>query len=130
LAGNLDIARHEKHNRQDLQIEHQEPPALEKKIGSRQPHHSSSRGQEVEMTADKDINVVGKACPLPLIALARAVRGMQPGQVVKIVGNDPIFESSVVDFCQERGHALLETLRDGRTVTMSFTIGQGSSSAA
>jgi tRNA 2-thiouridine synthesizing protein A len=82
------------------------------------------------MTVDKDIDVVGKACPLPLIALARAVRGMQPGQVVRIIGNDPIFESTVVDFCQERGHALLETTRNGRTVTMSFAIGQDGSSAA
>ena len=74
------------------------------------------------MTVDKDINVVGKACPIPLISLAREVRGMNKGQVVRITGNDPIFESSVVDFCQERGHTILETTRNGRTATLVFTI--------
>ena len=74
------------------------------------------------MTVDKEINVVGRACPVPLISLAREVRGMHRGQVVRVVGNDPIFESSVVDFCQERGYALLETTRDGRTVTITFSV--------
>jgi len=75
------------------------------------------------MAVDKEINVLGKACPTPLISLAREVRGMGAGQVVRIIGNDPIFESSVVDFCQERGHAILETARDGKVVTMTFAIG-------
>jgi tRNA 2-thiouridine synthesizing protein A len=74
------------------------------------------------MTVDKEIDVVGKACPIPLISLAREVRGMQKGQVVRIIGNDPIFESSVVDCCQERGHTILETTRAGRVVTITFAI--------
>lgn len=74
------------------------------------------------MTVDKDIDVVGKACPIPLISLAKEVRGMQKGQVVRIIGNDPIFESSVVDCCQERGFSILETTRDGKTVTIILAI--------
>ena len=42
--------------------------------------------------------------------------------MVRIVGNDPIFESSVVDCCQERGHTILETTREGRTVTIVFRV--------
>jgi TusA-related sulfurtransferase len=76
----------------------------------------------VDIKVDKDINVVGKACPIPLITLAKAVPGMQKGQVVRITGNDPIFEPSVIDFCQERGHTIMETTREGRTVTISFKI--------
>ena len=74
------------------------------------------------MTVDKEINVVGKACPIPLISLAREVRGMHRGQIVRIIGNDPIFESSVVDCCQERGYTILETTRDGKTVTIVFAV--------
>lgn len=74
------------------------------------------------MTVDKEINVVGKACPIPLISPAREVRGLHEGQAVRSVGNDPIFELSVVDFCQERGHAILETTRNGRTVTIIFVL--------
>jgi len=78
--------------------------------------------QEVAMTVDKEINVVGKACPIPLIALAKEVRGMDKGQVVRIVGNDPIFEPSIVDCCRERGFTILETTRDGRTVSIIFAL--------
>ena len=74
------------------------------------------------MTVDKEINVVGKACPIPIIELAKEVRGMNKGQVVRIVGNDPIFESSVVDCCLERGHTIQETTRDGKTITITFTV--------
>lgn len=74
------------------------------------------------MTVDKEINVVGKACPIPLITLAKAVRTMHDGQTVRITGNDPIFEPSVIDFCQERGFRVLETTREGRTISLVFVI--------
>ncbi|MBI4956060.1 MAG: sulfurtransferase TusA family protein [Myxococcales bacterium] len=74
------------------------------------------------MTADREVDVVGKACPLPLIALAKAVRTMQPGQTVRITGNDPIFEESIVELCREAGHEVLGTDRQGRTVSMLIRV--------
>ncbi|MCC6522540.1 MAG: sulfurtransferase TusA family protein [Polyangiaceae bacterium] len=74
------------------------------------------------MTADREVDVVGKACPLPLIELAKAVRTLQPGQTVRITGNDPIFEESIVELCREAGHEVLETDRRGRTVCMLIRV--------
>ncbi len=74
------------------------------------------------MTTDKDIDVIGKACPMPLIALAREVRSMKQGQTVRITGNDPIFEESIVEFCREGSHEILETNRQGITVSMVIRI--------
>ena len=74
------------------------------------------------MTIDKEIDVIGKACPMPLISLAKAIRTMQAGQIVRITGNDPIFEESVVEFCRERGHDIMETLREGKTVSMVLKV--------
>jgi len=68
------------------------------------------------------IDVVGKACPMPLIALAREVRTLRPGQTVRIIGNDPIFEESIVQFCREGGHAILETARDGKVVSILIRV--------
>lgn len=82
----------------------------------------STGSQEGNMSADREINVVGRACPMPLVALAKEVRSLQPGQIVRIVGNDPIFEESVVEFCRERGHKIVETARDGTTVNMVIRI--------
>ena len=72
--------------------------------------------------SDRVINVVGKACPMPLIMLAKETRGMQQGQTVEITGNDPIFEPSISEFCREKHHEILETARDGRTVRMLIRI--------
>jgi TusA-related sulfurtransferase len=74
------------------------------------------------MTVDKDIDVVGKACPIPLITVAKAVRTMQKGQLLRISGNDPLFEVTILDFCQEGGHAVQETSRDGKKVSIVFKV--------
>lgn len=70
------------------------------------------------MSVDKDINVVDKACPMPLIALAREVRNLMKGQTVRITGNDPLFEESIIEFCRERLHEIMDTTRDGKIVTI------------
>ena len=41
------------------------------------------------MNVDKDIAVCGKACPIPLITLAREVSILQKGQLLRITGNAP-----------------------------------------
>jgi TusA-related sulfurtransferase len=74
------------------------------------------------MTPDKEIDVVGKACPFPLIAVAKAVRDMQKGQTVRITGNDPLFESTIIDFCREGGHTVQETGRNGKIVSILFAV--------
>ena len=74
------------------------------------------------MAYDRDINVVGKACPLPLICLAKEIRTLKQGQTVCITGNDPIFEESIVEFCREGSHEILETIREGRTVKMVLKV--------
>ena len=74
------------------------------------------------MAVDKDIDVVGKACPIPLITVAKEVRFMQKGQLLRIVGNDPLFESTILDFCHECGHEVQETLRDGKKVSITFKV--------
>ncbi len=68
----------------------------------------------------KIINVTGKVCPLPLISLAKEVRTMQKGQDVCIIGDDPIFEESIVDFCREGDHEILAINREGKKVTFTF----------
>jgi len=71
---------------------------------------------------DKDIDVVGKACPFPLITVAKEVRAMQKGQLLRIIGNDPLFESTILDFCREGGHEVQETERDGKIVSIVFMV--------
>ena len=74
------------------------------------------------MTVDKDIDVVGKACPMPLITVAREVRTLRKGQLLRIIGNDPLFESTILDFCREGGHEIQDTSRDGKKVCIIFKV--------
>ena len=74
------------------------------------------------MSPEKVIDVTGKVCPLPLITLAKEVRKMQKGQLLCIIGDDPIFEESVVDFCREGSHEVLEINREGKKVIFTFSI--------
>lgn len=74
------------------------------------------------MLYDREIDVVGRACPMPLIVLAKELRTLVAGQTVHIVGNDPIFEESILALCRERGHTVLETSRDGRTVSIVLQV--------
>ena len=74
------------------------------------------------MPYDKEIDVIGKACPLPLITLSKEVRNLVKEQTVQITGNDPIFEETIIEFCREGEHEILETTREGRTVRMVIKV--------
>lgn len=73
---------------------------------------------------DSRLDVSGVCCPLPLIELAKSIKDLQPGQTLAVTGNDPIFESSVRDFCQANGHTVLDVKTgDNRSVTMRIKVG-------
>ena len=74
------------------------------------------------MIVDKDIDVCGKACPIPLITLAREVSILRKGQLLRITGNDPVFEVSILDFCREGKYEIMETCHDGKKVSIVFKI--------
>lgn len=76
------------------------------------------------MSADARLDVSGTCCPVPIIQLAKTVQQMTPGQTLEVIGNDPLFESAVRDFCQARGYALLGvTPGEGRSVCVVLRIG-------
>ncbi len=74
------------------------------------------------MTVDKNVDVIGMACPFPLITVAKEVRSMLKGQILQIMGNDPLFEETILDFCREGGHEVQETSREGKKVSITFKV--------
>ncbi len=57
---------------------------------------------------DSQLDVTGSCCPLPIMLLAKAINSLSHGQTIEITGNDPIFESSIRDFCKTNGHTVVE----------------------
>jgi tRNA 2-thiouridine synthesizing protein A len=58
------------------------------------------------------IDARGSACPVPILELARALRGIQPGEEVLLLATDPAIEADLRAFCGATGHVLL-SLRAG-----------------
>ncbi len=52
-------------------------------------------------------------CPMPVLRAARALRGMAPGERLRVLATDRAAMADMRAFCQETGHALLAASEDG-----------------
>lgn len=59
---------------------------------------------------DKELNTRGLDCPLPILRLKQALKGMTSGQVVKMVATDSGAQSDVPAFSAQTGHPLLKVV--------------------
>ncbi|MGH7057255.1 MAG: sulfurtransferase TusA family protein [Acetobacteraceae bacterium] len=51
-------------------------------------------------------------CPLPVLKANRALRGLQPGERLRVLATDPAAVADFQAFCRETGHALLAWSED------------------
>ncbi len=51
-------------------------------------------------------------CPMPIVNLAKAVRGLAPGDEIIVEATDPSFEADVAAWTRRTGNALLSFVRD------------------
>ena len=66
------------------------------------------------MDAPKSIDLKGLCCAQPIVALAKALGGMAPGEVLLVVAGKDSLRRNIPTFCRQTGHALLESdERDG-----------------
>ena len=61
------------------------------------------------MTFDADLDAKGLLCPLPVLKARKRLQGLQSGQVLRMLADDPAATVDVPHFCAETGHALLGT---------------------
>ena len=69
------------------------------------------------------LDVKGMACPLPVLRANRALRGLAPGERLRVLATDRAAIADFRAFCREAGHALLAFSEDGGT--LSFLIRRG-----
>lgn len=78
--------------------------------------------------ADQELDCNGLRCPMPVLRAARALRAMQPGQVLAVTATDKVAITDFQTFCREAGHDLMEMRPAGEhpagSVTL-FTIRRG-----
>ncbi len=50
-----------------------------------------------------ELDCLGRRCPLPVIELAKAVRGVAPGEVVRVLADDPAAANDIPAWCRMKG---------------------------
>lgn len=63
------------------------------------------------------LNTKGLNCPLPVLKARKALKGVAPGGLLRVLATDP---ASVIDFkafCLTTGHELVESGQDGKVFT-------------
>jgi tRNA 2-thiouridine synthesizing protein A len=56
---------------------------------------------------NKELDVKGLNCPLPILRAKKALADMESGQVLKVVATDPGSVKDFAAFCKQTGNPLL-----------------------
>jgi len=64
------------------------------------------------MNWDHELDAVGLLCPLPILKARKRLQGLQTGQVLRLIADDPAAVIDVPHFCNEQGHQLVSTNTD------------------
>jgi tRNA 2-thiouridine synthesizing protein A len=59
------------------------------------------------ITADRELDVRGLNCPLPILRAKKALSDLTTGQVLKIMATDPGSVKDFQAFCRQTGNELL-----------------------
>ena len=64
-------------------------------------------------TIDRELDVKGLNCPLPILRAKKALTDMTSGQVLKVLSTDPGSVKDFAAFCKQTGNALIESSESG-----------------
>jgi len=56
---------------------------------------------------DHELDARGLLCPLPVLKAAKRMRALAPGEVLRLLADDPAAVVDVPHFCAEQGHELV-----------------------
>ena len=65
--------------------------------------------------ADRSVDTTGHCCPIPIVEVNRAIKTMQPGEVLELISTDIGSRMDIPVWCQRTGHELLRTEAEGKT---------------
>lgn len=66
-----------------------------------------------EISVDDTLDCRGLLCPMPIVKTGIKIRGLAPGQVLKVVTTDRGAIADMPAFVQDTGNSLLEWHQDG-----------------
>ena len=66
------------------------------------------------MNFDNELDARGLNCPLPILRSKKALTGMSPGQVLRVLATDPGSVKDFVAFAKQTGNELLDSAENGK----------------
>jgi len=60
------------------------------------------------MEINETIDTKGLSCPMPMMKLAKAMKGLKPGEILEMFGTDPGTRADLPQWCEKKGNTLLE----------------------
>lgn len=65
------------------------------------------------MAFDRELDVKGLHCPLPILRTKKALAEMQSGQLLRVLATDPGAVKDFAAFARQTGNELVEEKQDG-----------------
>lgn len=77
-----------------------------------------------EMVVDKDatLDAKGLMCPMPIVQLAKKVKGMTSGQVLELLADDIGAKDDIPAWCSRTGNQLIQMEEDGKLIRFYIRI--------
>ena len=76
----------------------------------------------------EQLDTRGLLCPVPILLTAKAVRELEPGDRLEVLGDDPGIVEDMPAWCDQTGHRLVTLERDGERVRCVVERAAGSGS--
>lgn len=61
-----------------------------------------------EIKGDKELDLTGLSCPLPVVITSETMRKMKEGEILKVISTDPGFERDIWSWSKQSGNILLK----------------------
>ena len=63
----------------------------------------------------RTIDTSGQCCPVPMMETNRAIKSLQPGEVLEMISTDTGSKMDIPAWCGRTGHELLRMVEEGKT---------------
>ncbi|MCL7415894.1 MAG: sulfurtransferase TusA family protein [ANME-2 cluster archaeon] len=60
-----------------------------------------------DIAADYELDVRGECCPYPLVRTKKQVDALEPGEILKIIADDPVAPQNIDQWSKKSGNKLL-----------------------
>ena len=73
----------------------------------------------------RELDLTGLKCPLPVLHTQKALNEMCPGGRLKVIITDPMAAIDIPHFCTQKGHHLLEAVKQNNNLFFLIEKGSG-----